>query len=69
MAKPRNTHKYHFIKNRKVVHRGITDDLDRREGEHQRRFGGGHIKKIGNKTTEYAARQWEEEGGKRPPLR
>ncbi|MCH8066407.1 MAG: hypothetical protein IIC90_11390 [Chloroflexi bacterium] len=66
IAKPRDTHKYHFIKNRKVVHRGIRNDLERREREHQRRYGGGHIKKLGNKTTEEAARKWEEQGGTRP---
>ena len=32
MAKARNTAKYHVIKGRKVVHRGITDrPLDERE--------------------------------------
>jgi predicted GIY-YIG superfamily endonuclease len=63
--KPRNTFKYHFIKDRKVVHRGITTDLERREQEHQRAFGGGRIKQIGYRTTEPAAREWEAEGGKR----
>jgi hypothetical protein len=31
MAKPRNTHKYHFKVGNKIVHSGITDDLERRE--------------------------------------
>lgn len=64
MAK-RDTDKYHFVKDRRVVHRGITKDLERREEEHQQSFGGGHIKKIGRRTTEKAAREWEEKGGKR----
>ena len=65
MSNPRETYKYHFIKDRTVVHRGITEDLERREGEHERRYGGGHIKQIGNRTTDEAARKWEAEGGKR----
>lgn len=61
----RDTYKYHFIKDRKVMHRGITNDLKRREREHQAVFGGGRIKQIGHRTTEEAAREWEERGGKR----
>ena len=61
----RDTSKYHFIKDRKVVHRGITDDLERREQEHQEAFGGGHIKQIGHRTTREAAEEWERKGGKR----
>ena len=40
-------YRYHFIKDRKVVHRGITNDLQRREQEHKREHGSGHIVKIG----------------------
>ena len=65
MPKSRDTYKYHFIKDRNVVHRGITDDLERREQEHQTKYGGGHIKQIGRQTTEEAARKREDEGGKR----
>ncbi len=65
MTKPRNTHKYHFKEGNKIVHRGITDDLDRRESEHQQEWPSGHIKKVGNKTTREAALEWEREGGKR----
>lgn len=56
----RDTFKYHFMDGNKILHRGITNDLDRREGEHQddiRR--GGHIKQIGNRTTRDAALEWE----------
>ena len=35
----RDTYKYHFIKDRTVVHRGITNDLERREQEHQNTYG------------------------------
>ena len=45
MGKPRDTAKYHLIKDRKVVHRGITDrPLEERESEHQKEYAGSHIK-------------------------
>jgi hypothetical protein len=66
MSPKRDTNKYHYWWHGKVTHRGITDDLDRREGEHQDRWPGGHITKVGNKTTKDAALKWEREGGKRP---
>lgn len=62
----RNTCKYHFVKDRKTIHRGITEDLERREGEHRNTYGKGHIKKIGHCTTKEAALKWEKDGGKRP---
>jgi len=65
MGKERDTYKYHLIQDRKVVHRGITDDLERRETEHQQEFPGSHIKQIGHKTTWDAALDWERKGGKR----
>ena len=60
IAKHRNTYKYDFKVGNKIVHSGITNDLERREQEHQQRWRNGHIKQIGNKTTEDAAREWEE---------
>lgn len=66
MAKPRNTYKYHFKVGNKIVHGGITDDLERREMEHQEKWPKGHIKKVGRKTSEEAAREWEEEKGFTP---
>ena len=62
----RNTYKYHLKKGREVVHRGITNDLDRREAEHQQDYPGAEIKQIGRRTTREAALRWEREGGKRP---
>ena len=56
----RDTYKYDFKVGNKIVHSGITADLERREGEHQDRWPSGHIKKVGNITTEDAARKWEE---------
>lgn len=62
----RNTFKYHFKKGNKIVHTGITNDLERREQEHKRTFGdSGHIKKVGRATTRDAALKWESEQAKR----
>ncbi len=55
----RNWHKYDFKVGNKIVHSGISKDLDRREGEHQQRWSNGHIKQVGRATTEDAAREWE----------
>jgi len=63
MAKPRDTFKYQFKVGNKIVHGGVTSDLDRREEEHQQKWPGGHIKQVGRRTTEEAARDWEMERG------
>ena len=55
----RNTYKYDFKVGNKIKHSGITNDLERREGEHQQRWPSGHITQVGNRTTEDAAREWE----------
>lgn len=63
MGKRRNTYKYNFKIGKKIVHSGITDDLERREQEHQQKWPKGHISQVGHRTTEEAAREWEEEKG------
>lgn len=35
MPTDRTTYKYHFKKGNKIVHTGITNDIDRREAEHR----------------------------------
>ena len=62
-AMKRDTYKYHFKVGNKIVHTGITNDLDRREQEHRSRRGWtkGHIVQFGNRTTRAAARAWEDE--------
>ena len=65
MAK-RNVAKYHLWEDGKVAHRGITNDLARREREHQAEHPGSHISQVGRRTTREAALRWEREGGKRP---
>ena len=61
MSKSRDTYKYHYKIGNKIVHSGMTDDLERREQEHQQKWPTGHIKQVGHKTTEDAARKWEED--------
>lgn len=61
----KDTYKYHLKKGRGVLHRGITDDMTRREVEHQRDYPGSRIQQVGRRTTRKAALKWEREGGKR----
>lgn len=63
MGKPRDTHKYLYKIGNKIVHGGQTNDLERREQEHQQKWPNGHIKQVGRRTTEEAARKWEKEKG------
>jgi len=62
----RNTYKYHLKRGQKVVYRGITSDLARREVEHRQNYPGTHIQQVGRKTSRDAALKWERQGGKRP---
>ncbi len=58
----RDTYKYHFKQGHRIVHTGITNDLERRETEHKKDFGDdGHIVKVGYATTKAAALEWERE--------
>ena len=71
----RDTYKYHFKVSNVIVHRGITNDLARRETEHQNSgsysnyngqrlyWSNGHIVQVGNATTWEAALAWERTGG------
>lgn len=61
--KPRTWYKYKYKTGNKIRHRGITQDLDRREQEHQQKWPKGHIKQVGRATTEEAARNWEKDMG------
>ena len=62
----RDTYKYHLKIGNKIDHRGITNDLERREREHQGEHPGSSIDQIGRKTTRDAALEWECDGGKPP---
>jgi predicted GIY-YIG superfamily endonuclease len=61
----RDTYKYHLKRGQQIVHRGITNDLDRRKQEHQVKYPGTKINQVGRKTTRDAALEWERNGGKR----
>ena len=61
MATSRTVYKYHFKLGNRIVHTGITRDIDRREAEHQQKPGRGHIVQVGFRTTQEAALQWEAE--------
>jgi hypothetical protein len=63
MANQRDWYKYHFKIRNRIVKGGITQDLDRREQELQREWPRGHIRQIGRRTTEEAARDWEKQEG------
>ena len=57
--KKRDTYKYDFLRGNHIIHSGITNDLDRREGEHKGEYRGGHIRQVGRSTTREAAMDWE----------
>jgi len=61
--KKRDTYKYVFKIGNNILHGGITNDLERREREHQRDHLKGHIKQVGRRTTEEAAREMGEGRG------
>jgi len=63
MTKPRDTYKYQVRVGRKIVHGGITDDLERREQEHQQKWANAKLTQVGRKTTEDGARAWEKKKG------
>lgn len=60
MSKKRDTHTYDFKVGTKIVHSGITNDLDRREAEHQQRWPSGRIVKVGAAKTREGALEWEQ---------
>ena len=67
MATNRDTYRYHFKLGNRIVHTGITYDIDRREAEHQQTEGWrkGHIFQVGQRTTREAAVAWEREQRRR----
>ena len=58
----RDTYKYHYKKGNKILHTGITNDLERREQEHRQDLDPkGHISKVGRATTRDGAKAWEDQ--------
>ena len=64
----RDTYKYHLKRGKQILKSGITNDLNRREREQQRKYGDDvHIKQVGRKTTRPAAKEWEKDQRKGTP--
>jgi predicted GIY-YIG superfamily endonuclease len=71
----RDTYKYHFKVGNVIVHGGITNDLNRREIEHQNSgrysvhkgqrvyWKDGHISQVGAAVTKESGLNWENENG------
>lgn len=57
----RDTYKYQVRVGRKIVHGGITKDLERRETEHQQKWPKAKLTQVGRRTMEEAAREWEKD--------
>lgn len=57
---PHDTYKYILKRGNKRIRSGITNDLDRREREHQSNYGKDvHVTKVGRRTTRGGALAWE----------
>ena len=66
MAKT-DTFRYFLLDRRgRVVYRGVTNDLRRREREHQARFPGATIHQVGRKITRPSALKWERNNPLKP---
>ena len=57
----RTTYRYLLKVDGRVVHSGITNDLERREREHRRRWPTGRVEQVGRRTTRAEAWRWEKE--------
>ena len=57
----KDTYTYHQKVGNKIVHSGITKDLDRREAEHQQRWKNSHIEQIGRIKSKESALEWEKD--------
>ena len=65
MKTKRNTFRYHIKRGNEILHRGITNDLDRRHSEHKRGYGQDvKNRKIGPKVTRESGLRWERQGGR-----
>lgn len=61
------TYKYRFLVGSRVVYRGITTDLERRQREHRRRWPDGRIESVGEPTSHAEAWEWERRLAGGPP--
>ena len=61
--KPRNYFTYYYKIGKRIKHGGMTDDLERREKEHQQKWPRGHIFQVGYRKTKKGAERWEKKKG------
>jgi hypothetical protein len=59
MGKARPYKKYDVVIGGKIIHSGITKDLERRKQEHKMEWPNAIIKQVGGPVTEESAREWE----------
>ena len=59
MGKSRPYKKYDVVVKGKIVHSGITKDLERRKQEHIQKWPNAKIRKVGGSVTEKSALEWE----------
>lgn len=60
-AQTTSTYRYRFLVGSRVVHQGITTDLERREREHRVRWPDGNIEAVGEPTSHTEAWAWEQQ--------
>jgi len=71
---PRDVFKYMVVqggrnlKGGEIVYWGVTNDLARREAEHQTRFPMSRVEQIGRRTTRKAALTWSRRMDRRYPV-
>ena len=65
MSKERDTYKYQVKIGKKIVHRGVTKNLDRRAAQHKASRPNSHVVQIGRRTTQERASEWVRHGGKK----
>ena len=58
MDNSKNTYKYVLKVDGKIVYRGVTNDLKRRQAEHRVRWPDGQVQRVGEKTTMEQALNW-----------
>jgi len=59
MGKRRPYKKYDVIVDGRIVHSGITTDLERRKQEHKGKWPKAKTRQVGGSVTEKSAREWE----------
>ena len=61
----RDYYKYHIRVGHRIVHRGITNDLEHALNEHRQTWPDATIRQVGRCATRKAALEWERSRGRR----